>query len=269
MVEAGHGRRSAQLRPRLAGGARRGGRLDSVGRGAAGREVAVLQDVPGPKLRLGPIPGDVVSSRRRPTSRWCPPGTARRERPPARRLAGLRRAGRGGPGRIPGGRRGPPAGARRRGGGGPLQRRGRRHAGLAPGNQPAERHRLAAGRLRRRPCPHRRRGRDGGGLHRALVRAQARGPRARSRAPGRPRDPPDREDREAGGGETRRRSSSTPTGSWSRGATSGIELPIEEVPLVQKRILHLAGRQLKPSITATQMLESMVQSTRPDSGGGG
>ena len=43
----------------------------------------------------------------------------------------------------------------------------------------------------------------------------------------------------------------------------GIELPIEEVPLVQKRILHLAGKQLKPSITATQMLESMVQSTRP------
>jgi pyruvate kinase len=43
----------------------------------------------------------------------------------------------------------------------------------------------------------------------------------------------------------------------------GIELPIEEVPLVQKRILQLAGRHLKPSITATQMLESMVQSTRP------
>jgi pyruvate kinase len=43
----------------------------------------------------------------------------------------------------------------------------------------------------------------------------------------------------------------------------GIELPIEEVPLVQKRILHIAGKQLKPSITATQMLESMVQSTRP------
>jgi pyruvate kinase len=43
----------------------------------------------------------------------------------------------------------------------------------------------------------------------------------------------------------------------------GIELPIEEVPLVQKRILHIAGRKLKPSITATQMLESMVNSTRP------
>ena len=43
----------------------------------------------------------------------------------------------------------------------------------------------------------------------------------------------------------------------------GIELPIEQVPLVQKRLLALAGRQAKPAITATQMLESMVQSTRP------
>ena len=43
----------------------------------------------------------------------------------------------------------------------------------------------------------------------------------------------------------------------------GIELPIEEVPLVQKKILHIAGQKAKPSITATQMLESMVQSTRP------
>ena len=43
----------------------------------------------------------------------------------------------------------------------------------------------------------------------------------------------------------------------------GIELPIEDVPLVQKKILHIAGQKAKPSITATQMLESMVQSTRP------
>ena len=43
----------------------------------------------------------------------------------------------------------------------------------------------------------------------------------------------------------------------------GIELPIEEVPLVQKRLLALAGRQAMPTITATQMLESMVHSTRP------
>jgi pyruvate kinase len=43
----------------------------------------------------------------------------------------------------------------------------------------------------------------------------------------------------------------------------GIELPIEEVPLVQKRLLALAGRSAKPTITATQMLESMVYSSRP------
>jgi pyruvate kinase len=43
----------------------------------------------------------------------------------------------------------------------------------------------------------------------------------------------------------------------------GIELPIEEVPLVQKRLLAIAGRKAKPAITATQMLESMVHSTRP------
>jgi pyruvate kinase len=43
----------------------------------------------------------------------------------------------------------------------------------------------------------------------------------------------------------------------------GIELPIEEVPLVQKRLIQLAGQRAKPSITATQMLESMVSSSRP------
>jgi pyruvate kinase len=43
----------------------------------------------------------------------------------------------------------------------------------------------------------------------------------------------------------------------------GIELPIEEVPLVQKRLLAIAGRYATPTITATQMLESMVHSTRP------
>jgi pyruvate kinase len=43
----------------------------------------------------------------------------------------------------------------------------------------------------------------------------------------------------------------------------GIELPIEEVPIVQKRLLALAGALARPSITATQMLDSMVTSTRP------
>jgi pyruvate kinase len=43
----------------------------------------------------------------------------------------------------------------------------------------------------------------------------------------------------------------------------GIELPIEDVPIVQKRLLRIAGRLARPSITATQMLDSMVSSPRP------
>jgi pyruvate kinase len=43
----------------------------------------------------------------------------------------------------------------------------------------------------------------------------------------------------------------------------GIELAIEDVPLVQKRLLKLAGSLARPSITATQMLDSMVHSSRP------
>src|SRR5207245_1737414 len=43
----------------------------------------------------------------------------------------------------------------------------------------------------------------------------------------------------------------------------GIELPIAQVPLVQKQLIDLAGRFARPSITATQMLDSMVASSRP------
>jgi len=43
----------------------------------------------------------------------------------------------------------------------------------------------------------------------------------------------------------------------------GIELPIEDVPMVQKQLLRIAGRLARPSITATQMLDSMVASSRP------
>jgi pyruvate kinase len=43
----------------------------------------------------------------------------------------------------------------------------------------------------------------------------------------------------------------------------GIELRIEEVPLVQKQIIGLAGELARPVITATQMLDSMVASSRP------
>jgi len=43
----------------------------------------------------------------------------------------------------------------------------------------------------------------------------------------------------------------------------GIELPIAQVPIVQKQLLELAGLAARPSITATQMLDSMVSSSRP------
>jgi pyruvate kinase len=43
----------------------------------------------------------------------------------------------------------------------------------------------------------------------------------------------------------------------------GIELPIARVPIVQKQLLELAGSLARPSITATQMLDSMVHSPRP------
>jgi pyruvate kinase len=43
----------------------------------------------------------------------------------------------------------------------------------------------------------------------------------------------------------------------------GIELPLEEVPVVQKHVIATAGALARPVITATQMLDSMVISPRP------
>ena len=43
----------------------------------------------------------------------------------------------------------------------------------------------------------------------------------------------------------------------------GVEYPLEQVPLVQKRAIKLARQAAKPVIVATQMLESMVSAPRP------
>ena len=43
----------------------------------------------------------------------------------------------------------------------------------------------------------------------------------------------------------------------------GVEMPLERVPLVQKRAVQAAREKAKPVIVATQMLESMIGSSRP------
>ena len=43
----------------------------------------------------------------------------------------------------------------------------------------------------------------------------------------------------------------------------GVELPLPQIPLIQKKIIRLANIYARPVITATQMLRSMVESKRP------
>ncbi|MCX4232895.1 pyruvate kinase [Streptomyces ortus] len=43
----------------------------------------------------------------------------------------------------------------------------------------------------------------------------------------------------------------------------GVEMPLEQVPMVQKRAIKLAKRNAKPVIVATQMLDSMIENSRP------
>src|SRR5690606_6460103 len=43
----------------------------------------------------------------------------------------------------------------------------------------------------------------------------------------------------------------------------GVELPLEHVPLVQKKAIRIARENAKPVIVATQMLDSMINNSRP------
>ena len=43
----------------------------------------------------------------------------------------------------------------------------------------------------------------------------------------------------------------------------GVEIPLEQVPLVQKRVIQIARENAKPVVVATQMLDSMIENSRP------
>ena len=43
----------------------------------------------------------------------------------------------------------------------------------------------------------------------------------------------------------------------------GVEIPLEQVPAVQKRVIQIARENAKPVIVATQMLDSMIENSRP------
>jgi pyruvate kinase len=44
----------------------------------------------------------------------------------------------------------------------------------------------------------------------------------------------------------------------------GVELPLEQVPMIQKKIIRMCIHRAKPVIIATQMMESMIDRTRPN-----
>ena len=242
-------------------------------RSAAGREVAVLQDVPGPKLRLGPIAGrggPAVGRGR--TSRSSPARTSR----PA--TAACRWRGRASrelvePGQVVYladgairlrvqevvGRGGPDAG------------RGRRLAGLAAGDQPAERHRLAAGGLGRGPRADRRRAsRWASTSSRSRSCAAARTSSRCARHLGDRQVPLIAKIEKPLAASNAEEIIEEADGVMVARGDLGIELPIEEVPLVQKRILH-ARRQEAEAVDhghADARVDGAVDPADPRRGGG-
>ena len=54
--------------------------------------------------------------------------------------------------------------------------------------------------------------------------------------------------------------------SWLRVAILGVELPVQNVPPIQKRLGAQVSCGGKPVIVATQMLESMIESPMPHAG---
>jgi pyruvate kinase len=130
----------------------------------AGRDIAILGDLPGPKLRIGPVSGGVAELAR--DSRvvlTAEPIEGTAERLPVAWEGFAELVDKGdvcyladGAVRL----------RQRRDEG-----RGRRQRRVAPGTQSPERHRLAAGRERGGHRADRRRDRDGRGLLRPLVRA--------------------------------------------------------------------------------------------------
>src|SRR5208282_5440754 len=44
----------------------------------------------------------------------------------------------------------------------------------------------------------------------------------------------------------------------------GVELPIEQVPLIQRQLIRKCLHRAKPVIVATQMMESMIERTKPN-----
>ena len=234
--------------------------------GRAGRQVAVLQDLPGPKLRIGPLtdgiaelkPGDDVTF------------VLRRQRRGRRRPAHVRSRGpacrhrRGGRDHLPRRRRRPPA---REGHARPATARSTPRSrsaarvasrqGLNVPGEPAALPSVPEEDLEH--AAHRRADRRRHG--RAVVRAPRRGRdalRKHTRLPLIAKiEKPQAVER------AEEIVHAADCVMVARGDL-GIELRIEEVPIVQKQVIALAGALARPSITATQMLDSMVASSRPD-----